>query len=510
MKGVSRIATNKELTQKKETLMEEVAQLEKRKLAYENALSFAKLVRANVWNIEDNSTKPNPTYTKYTKEQIITYMKSPATNEKQLRKASVYMYDMSGQYRRMINYYAGILTWAYILSPLNYDNEKTKPEQLKKQYYKALNTLENMNLRHELEKACRISLREGVLYGVIWSSANSFFIQPINPDYCSVTAISDGCYLYSVDMSKIKESKLTLYPQEFTTMYNAYKSTGVKYQEVPEDISFCLKSDDTTSGYSIPPFASTLPMLYDIETYKSLQKTATEISNYKMLGMEIPLNDDGTPVFGWEVALEYYAQLCKALPNYVGAVMSPMAISSYDFEKSGGVKDVDTVSRAEEQFWTNSGTSALLHGSAKNNSAGALKLSNKTDEEMMFSIQNQVERLVNKILKSISGTQKFKLTFLGSTIFNQEDLVKLYKEASTLGIPASKSAYASLLKVSAGDILGMDVIENDILGMDELTPLESGYTTKNKEDDKGRPQKDDTDLDDEGEKTRKSGSNDNR
>ena len=90
--------------------------------------------------------------------------------------------------------------------------------------------------------------------------------------------------MYAVDFSKIKEDELELYPPEFASLYSAYKSSGQKWQEIPSSISFCLKADETTSLYSIPPWASTLPMLHDIETIKELQETATEIANYKVIG----------------------------------------------------------------------------------------------------------------------------------------------------------------------------------------------------------------------------------
>ena len=498
-----------DLTEKQALIDQKLKELDQQKVAFENALRFAKIVRANIWNVEDVSTKINPTYTRYTKESILSYMQTPASNEKNIRNASIYMYDASTQYRRLIGYYGGLLTWSYMVSPLSYDPDKMKADALRKQYFKAITTLENMNLRHELQKASIIALREGIMYGVIWSSNNSFYIQPINADYCSVTSISDGCYIYSVDMSKIRENKLSLYPPEFTTMYNAYKNGGNKYQEVPENISFCLKADDTTNGYSIPPFASALPMLYDIETYKSLQVTATEISNYKMLGMQIPLNEDGSPQISWDMAEKYYQHLCNALPPYVGAALSPMKIESYDFDKNGGASDADAVSRAEEQFWSNTGTSALLHGSPESNTAGALALSIRTDEEVMFNIMTQAERVVNKYLKAISGSIKFKITFIRSTIYNQKELTTLYKEAATLGIPGSKSAYASILGITPGDILGVNMIELDILEMDKLIPLKSGYTSTGDESATGRPKLDNTDLTDEGAKSKDVGTNQN-
>ena len=61
--------------------------------AYEAAMRFAKQVQAPLWVLTDQSTRDNVTYTRFTKEQILKYMQSPTTNEKNLRNASIYMWD---------------------------------------------------------------------------------------------------------------------------------------------------------------------------------------------------------------------------------------------------------------------------------------------------------------------------------------------------------------------------------------------------------------------------------
>lgn len=476
--------------------------------AMQYAANFARMATSPIWNVNDTTTKTNPTYQRYTKEDLLNYMQAPASNEKYLRNASIYMYDASSQYRRLIQYYALLPRWEYIISPLDFDKTKVKEENFRKSYQKVASALEVKNLRHELQKACMIALRDGVLYGAVWSASNSFYIQRINPDYCSLTSINDGTWMYSVDMSQIQENKLVLYPPEFTTMYNAYKSTGQKWQEVPESISFCLKADETTSSYSIPPWCSVLPMLYDLETYKALQETATKIANYKLLAMKIELNSDGAPTVDWPLAEKYYQQLCNVLPPYVGATIAPLKIEGFDFDKASGTSDVDTVSRAEKHFWFTSGTSSLLHGDDTSSTAGALKLSIRADEEIMLGMMSQAERLINRMLKSMSGTIKFKIQFLPVTVFNQEEQIGYWKDAAALGVPGSKVAYAATLGVHQADLSGLDFIEQTIIGTGDWVPLQNGYTVGN--DEGGRPEASDQDLGDAGEATRESGANENR
>ena len=477
---------------------------------------FAKAANTStpLWVLADASTQVTTTYTRYTKEQILEYMQRPSSNERNIRNASIYMFDASIQYRRLIQYFAGLPRWDYYLRPIDFDKKKVKPDNFRKSLLKAQSQIDLMNLRHELPKATIITLREGVLYGAIWQSKSSFYVQRINPDYCKLTSIEDGTWRYAVDMSKIAEKNLPLYPPEFTTMFRAYQSSGEKYQEVPVEITFCLKADETTPNYSIPPWASTLPMLFDLETYKALQETATKIANYKILGMQIPLNDDGTPQVDWPAAEQYYQQLCSQLPPYVGAFIAPMKTEAFSFERSTGTNDVDTVSRAEEQFWFNTGTSALLHGSTTANTVGTLKLAIRADEEIMYIFMAQVERLINRILKTMSGTIKFKLRFLPSTGFNQEEQVKMLKEASTLGVPGAKTMYLASLGIAPPAVSGMEFLEQEMYDMEEWEPLASSYNTGEESADVGeeggRPRKEVTELSDEGEATRDKDTNTDR
>lgn len=465
---------------------------------YEIALRFA---NAQIQQLRNpNSTSSTSTevtsFSTVSKTQLLNYLKSPKSNEKAIRNASIAMYHGSTHYKRLISYYALMPTWAYVLRPSGFDPDKIRDKTFKASYNKAAAKIDSMNLPHEMQKVLVTGLREGVFYGVIWESSDSFYIQRINPDICQVTAIVDGTWIYSVDMSKIKETDLGNYPIAFTEMYKSYIETGKKWQEVPSKITFCFKADETTVSHSLPPWASSMPLILDIEGYKALQETASEISNYKVLNMEIPLDSNNAPKFDFALAEKYYNLMCSVLPPFVGAVMSPMKVTDFNFDNNGSLRETDIVARAERQFWQDSGSSALLFGDAANTTAGALKLSIRADEELVFGWVNQCERIINRILKTISGTQKFKITFLPVTVYNLTEMVDLYKNAASLGMP-TKSAYASALKVNTIDIPGIDYIEREILNMDKLIPLRSSYNSSGDEEG-GRPQVDDGDLTESG------------
>lgn len=472
---------------------------------------YAKTLQQKIRDLNNNTSSNNVSFGKYDPDQIYTWLKSPYRSEKNLRNASIYFWNTSTHYRRLIMYHANLLTWSYILSPYKFDETKVgRTEKFLKDYKTVSHYAEKMNIPHEFKKAVTIALRDGIFFGAIWENDNNWYLQRINPDYCQISSVEDGSWCYSVDMSQIKEDELTNYPEIFTTLFKAYNATGNKWQEVPSENSICIKADETIPGYSIPPFISTVPLLYTIESYKELQMMKDEIDNYKLLAFELPTRpQDNTPSIDKELRDVYLNEINAGLPDYIGSVAVPFKVNSVSFERSGVSQGIDEVTRAEEQYWSASGVSSLLFGSAKNTSSSAMKLGIKTDEEIMFALLSQCERAINRKLMRLGTKFLFKVVLLPVTIFNIEEYTKMYKEAATYGLPV-KSIYSATMGLTPSTISGMTYLENDILKLKEnFIPLSSTHTQSNESE--GRPTAEDEgrELSDEGENTREKGSNDN-
>lgn len=482
-------------------------------LSYENflALYARELQKANIFNPEKNQARKSKAFNpKYSQEKLYEYLKTPTMNEKNLRDASNYMYNVNTRYSRLTQYYAGLPTYAYVISPLNYNGARTKPEALKKQFIKVANKLELMNIKDEVRKQILVALREGVYFGVRWSDSLSSFTQQLDPDMCVITSISDGVFLFSVDMSKIKEDELDHYPPEFTQMYQVYKTGGAssKYQQVPPDISVCIKADPTITEYSLPPFAAVLPLLYVINDTQALQEAADEMDNYKLLAGQVPLDANGVPTLTYQDFVKYYNHIAGNVGDRVGLAVSPFKLSAIDFSKSVAADAVDATARAVSNFWSSCGTSALLHG-AENSTAGVSKLAIKSDETFVFAILDQCERQLNRFLKTaVGGSIRFKVSFLRTTVFNLEEMLQKYKEAMNYGIGIFE--YMAALGIPQYDIQGLAALQNDVLGVNGLLkPLQTA-STQSSDGSGGRPTETDAEIDDAGEVTRDNDSNANR
>ena len=444
------------------------------------------LLRDTKRNTNDRSSVM---FSSYTIDEILRYLRSPESNAANLRKLSRQLYHSSTHYRRLINYYAFMPLWYYTIAPLGFDPAKCDIKTYRKQYLKATHYLENANLAHEMMKVFAYGLIDGIFYGVIWQSNNSFFIQHIDPDYCNISAIEDGRYCFSFDFSRIKESQLYLYPPEFSTLYQKYKNGGDKEQEIPSSISFVYKPDETTM-YCVPPFISLAPDVFTLENTREVLTAATELDNYKLLQLIVETKD-GMPSMPMQLNTMFLEHIQKAVPEGIGVVMSPGKLQEITFDRSRPTNSTDELSTAISNFWYNSGTMGSLFGNPKVTAASAIRIAIKVDEEFVFGCMHQIERIINALLKQLSGKYKFQMQFIQCTVFSQKDVTDAFKTAATLGVPGSKLAYAATLGIPQSTLEGMAFLENTLLNtQDNWIPLSSSYT-QSSDDQGGRPPADD-------------------
>lgn len=456
-------------------------------------LRYANLSQIKVRDLENNKDY-NPTYRKYTKSQIVTYLGNPANYETQLRQMSQYLYNISNYYRRLIQYFASMSTFSYIVVPYGIDRTKSvNLNKFKKGYYAVINQLEKMNIRHEFTRALTVAFRDDVYYGYAWETNDSYTFQQLDPDYCKISSIEDGVYNFAFNFSYFdaNSERLPNFPPEFTTMYNAYaKDSNLKWQELSSDNTVCIKINEQTH-IPIPPFVSLFSALADIEDYRAISKNASEVNNYKALALEIPTGDDGTFLIDYDLCKDFYDMLCNVLPENIGAFMSPMKVSSWNFEKSGAVSGSDDVEKAEASMWTQAGVNSILFGGGDKDSATSVKWSTINDQMIVFTVMRQIERWINRKLKSVSTAIKFKVNILDVTYFNRQEMHDQYVKDGQYGLPV-RSAIMATAGYSPSDMENMLYLENEVLGLKELeVPLTSSNTQSADSDaatdDGGRP-----------------------
>lgn len=500
--------------------VETITDEERNKIASRYAhLSFANLKRNIVQDLINNRNE-SVIYSKYTKEQIVTMLENPQKNEKQIRELSGFLCLVSSHYRRLIDYIASILLYNYTIIPTKIQNKKPTRQYLN-DYYTVINYADNCNIRHEAEKSIKIAARDGVFYGICYSTEDSFYIKPFDPRYAKVSSVEDGCLLFSVDMAYFsgKEYLLDMYGAEFRRAYEAYKGNKEKgtqgdktkkWYEVPNSI--CVKADETDLIYSLPLFAGALLSILDIEDYRMLHKAKSEADNYKILSAEIE-TEDGVPKMDFDIARKWFIPMVDELPDGVGAFLSPFKIGEHTFSSSQS-SDRNDVDDAISSFWQSGGTTAALFGGTKLTSSSAIMLSVKPDESLAFSFLKQFERCLNRFIKKLNLKNGFKIKFSNQSIFNLDEHTNRLSKAATYGVPV-KLEYATAVGLSPSEILGNTQLEN-VLGLCDTEwnkPLISSNTMSSDAlNDGGRPTAEENgeSVSDSSQNTRDSGANDNR
>lgn len=448
-----------------------------------------------------NNNPRAPTFNKYTKDDIASYLENPYTYQKQLRDAVVYIYGASPHFRRLIQYFASLTDFAYVVSPYRVDPSKANVKTTNNNYRKVLNTLSLMSIKTQFPKIVSVCLREDTFYGTIWVSADNITIQQLPSDYCTISTIEGNVPNVSFDFSYFgsRESDLEFYPKEFTTKYTLYKNNrnSMRYQELDAPTSFAVKCNNDILSYSIPPFAGILREIYDIEDYKALKQTKTALENYAMLVMKLGITDSGEWQLDYNKAVDFWQNLDEVLPEEVGSVLSPMPIDKISFERSN-TADTDTVSEAEENLFTAAGVSSLLFNNSRA-SANALSLSIKADQAITFGIVKGIEDVINRYIQNQSFGKNFKVTFLDCSPFNRKEMGDQYLKACQYGIPMV-SYYCASQGLGQAEIDSMNFLENKVLNIkQDFIPLRSSSTQSGSDsDDNGAPVKDADELTESG------------
>ena len=452
-----------------------------------------------------NNSPVNPTFSRYSKEDILTYLEDPYRYQSQLNDAVIYMYGASSHFRRLIKYFVGLSDLRYLLIP-KYLDEEPDNEKLKDEYLQTANFIDNMDLEGQLPNLLTTAWREDCCYITTWIKDDAVTFQILPSQYCSISVIEGNVFNVTFNFSYFNGNRnkyLEFYPEEFQKKYNAYlNDRKLQYQELDSPNSFCIKVNKDIPEYAVPPFSGVLPSYYDLSDYNNLKLTKTELENYAMLVMELGIDNNGHWTMDFEKAKGFYNNLNEVLPEEVGSVLSPMKINKISFEKSAGASSVDTISEAEAHAWRAAGVNAALFTEVT--SSSAIKLSIISDQEMAYEVIKSVATALNRIIRFQSFGEHFRIDFLNCSAYNREDLGKIYKEEATLGLP-TVMAYAAVAGLTPSKFTGLMCLENDVLDIkSQLIPLRSSYNSG----EVGRPISDV--KDDAGEETEKTGANENK
>lgn len=425
-------------------------------------------------------------------------------NQEKLRDISKTLFAISPQFQRVARHFRDMALLSYVITP-NKDIRSASKEKVLQEYISLAEKMKAMNVAHEFKKVLLTNIVEDTFFGYIHETKSSFYIQKINPKIARISSVEDGVFNFKIDMSYFyqNENRLNGWADEVKQKYLIWRKdkkarTRIEnYVELDSKNTICLKlNQEMTENF--PLFAGTFDSIFDIDGFKQLRKNREELGNYMLVAQELPMRKEGSNnndfLIDHDMMMLFHNMAIDTVPDNVGVITSPMPLKPIKFDKDRA--DSDGVAKAERDYFSASGTSQLLFNADKSTSQG-LNLSIKTDEEIIFSMYMQIERWLNRRIKLLSLSEYFSITILPITVFNRDEMFKMYMESGNAGFPV-KNHIASTIGLEPIETMTMAYLENDLLKMNEnFVPLLSAHTSTKEDLEGGRPEKDAKEISDE-------------
>lgn len=450
----------------------------------------------------------------YSKENVITYLQNIDSYEDELRGLSRYLFYRSQVYFRLIMYDATMFDLNARRVVPNYDpTQDNDKEAILKSYYETLQVLDRMDLQHQMLSPLINNFIEDAFFGCCWLDETGIFILKIPPEYCRISGkYFTGDYSFSVDMSKYKryEDVLDFLGDPLLSMYKAYGGDSKKkWQPMPDEYTLCTKSRVESWETIVPIYSGLFIDLIGLLNLADVQAVADEQQIYKLITATIPTITNATDSDQWAVnvdlAVEYYNKMVESLPDYVGAAITPIPLDTITFSDDQS-SDTTKVQKATKEVLNTSGGAQILNSSTISG-AEAFRSATRADTEFAISaLLGQIQGWTNRML-SYQVKNPAKVKFFEVSAYTKDDFKESMQKDLQYGFP-NILAINSLNGFSELDTLALNFLENEILGLtSRFKPLTSANTVSNKEG--GGQEKSNTQISDEGSKTRDKEKNNN-
>ena len=426
-----------------------------------------------------------------------------------LVEISQYFFHNSGEYRRLVEYFAGILTNDFLVLPQGAE-EDMEGDRFTEAFAEILDYTERSNIKETSREIALSVVRDGAYFGYERDLNGQITMQTLPSNYCRSRFKIMGVYAVEFDYSFFAqyrgedlEEVLSAFPDEFRQGYLDYirDRQNNRWQILNPEYARAHMLNN-----KIPFLSPVFLDLIELEEYKRIHKTKAKLDIYKIIVQKIPLNRDGELTFELNELEDFHKNLRKMVSeDAVDVATTVCDVDSIDLQdKAQSVRD--DIEQATNIIYSTAGTPMALFNSASSGSI-ALKESIKVDESIMLPLLQQYERWYKNKFSTISSEYNFKIIFPPITHYNRKEMMELYTKGASQGFPTKLLTMASL-GINQSDMDSLLNYENNILkSQEKMIPTSSSYNSPM--DEGGRPQSDEP-LSDEGDKTRDGNKNENR
>ena len=413
-------------------------------------------------------------------------------NEQNMRKISIYFYKTNTSYRRIIDYFATLFRYYYVLDLKNASKASNKID-VERLYRNTLSALDGINVKDTFSNITRTVLTEGVFYGYV-TDFDQFHhtITSLHPDYCrsmnmspygtKILEFNIQYFLKYCDETDL-ETTLKAFPLEIQIAYNDYyvlnSRTNPWVALSPERSCVFYLSED-----KLPPLFSSLVDILNFKEYKDIEKERDTQELEKLLVQRLGLDEQSD--------LEAYLEELTVMHNAVSEMMADKknidvltsiadSIELLDTKSSVNASQ-DNIKKMILPKYEGAGLSYELFASS---GASSLEKNIQNSTSFIEQLIEQYSIWLSMWCYSIFRFEKIVpiVTILPITIFNEKDKVEQYLKGAQYGYSWILPYVASGKKQST--LIDAIYLEQDILDLSsKMRPLSSSFTQS---DDAGRP-----------------------
>lgn len=476
------------------------------KFASQYVTTYAKVMSSMMEQFSSNGTGYyNPIYAnnalkrfntqsfKPTVSNVMNWMINPSQFEKQIKQLSSWLSDACEFYTRTIYYVANILNFDYELIPINppdINSDSSDFELYKKQRKKNNEWLRKFRVKEQLSNIMIDIAKLGGRYYYLRHSDTSDYLQAMPDDYVYVNGRTDTLgFTYAMNMSffyQFPESIFGFAPEfadwykNFLTPEGRFNNQMNPYKRMPVDSSVIFKFDDSRPEM-LPPFSGVLKNALEIEDYQDLLKLKAQLQTFQLLYLEIPKDSNGKPTISAQDVAKYVAVSQGQVPTGTGIFSSPMTLEQIKFDNSQNFNNI--IGLGASNYYQSSGLTPAIFGDATKSAVGIAN-SIYTDFLMFEPMYNQFERFINHQLGLISGKYNFAIRFLRRSNYKIDEDVK--NAFSLLDHGGQVGRVLSALGEEPWQQENL-LIDNYIVGINDLLIVPKTAFTQSKADNSGRP-----------------------
>lgn len=452
--------------------------------------------------------------TKYTKDDISTYLSNTGKYGENLRSVSDFFYDSNGIYKNIINSFTNLATLDNIILPSALTIQKKADKSYGVYLDKVRSYADSVNVRLTTRNILKSIAKYGGYVAYQRNEGSEYYFQDLPLNYVRIKYRVGNDYQLEFNFKYFdkffnKEEldfAWLVYPPEFKKLYNKYKadkkSRTPEWQMLDIKSTICVIPDNDQPNF-IPMFSGMFEALLDNEEMKDLIKLGEKLDITKLIVQKVPTDKDGNILMPKDLVQYFHNELKRILPEGANGVTTPMEIKDVAFANQSQSKE-ELLAKAERGAFVASGHSSGLYADTGGHTG--LQMNVEVVTSNIYAVLERIEDMFNRKFKGVANTKtyEFKLKFFRTTNVNVGD--NFDRMFQLLGIGGALLPLFSLVGIDAETYMTLLQVEQDLGVKDLLEVPQSMHTVSGsdptQQDKGGNPKKQEKDLTDAGAKTR--------